>query len=130
MSHEVQKLANVNITDILWNDFSLDYLFRLAEMKAELTGVINLKQDSANMPNFAQKRAMLEAFGDIDDPDNKLYVTYRVMRLPPGKMEYNNKQLRRYYGRWSFNRKESRRGRSCGSYPYNGIIRRRGNIIY
>lgn len=81
MSHEVQKLANVNITDILWNDFSLDYLFRLAEMKAELTGVINLKQDSANMPNFAQKRAMIEAFGDIDDPNNKLYVTYRVMRM-------------------------------------------------
>lgn len=81
LSHEVQKLANVNITDILWNDFSLDYLFRLAEMKAELTGVINLKQDSANMPNFAQKRAMIEAFGDIDDPNNKLYVTYRVMRM-------------------------------------------------
>lgn len=81
LSHETQKLASVNITDIIWNDFSLDYLFRLAEMKAELTGVINLKQDSANMPNFAQKRAMIEAFGDIDDPNNKLYVTYRVMKM-------------------------------------------------
>lgn len=81
LSHEVQKLTTVNITDVNWSDFSLDYLFRLAEIKAELTGVINLKQDSANMPNFAQKRAMIEAFGDIDDPNNKLYVTYRVMKM-------------------------------------------------
>lgn len=72
-------LRSVTLKGIDWTNFAAQYLERLADMKADLTGKIALP--SSAIVNFEMKRKMLEAWGNIDDPANPLHVTYTKRNL-------------------------------------------------
>ena len=73
-------LKEVDIRGINWTNASGEILEKLCDLnKVELHGVINLSQ--AKPMTYALKHKLVELFGDIDDPTNKLYITYRAYEI-------------------------------------------------
>lgn len=71
---EAKGLRSLVCRGIDWNGFSLADTLRLAGMKADVTGKIALPAKAA--VSFEDKKRMIEAWGNVDSPDNPLYVTY------------------------------------------------------
>lgn len=67
----------VSIDGIDWVDFPVAYLMKLAAVKADLRGRIKL----SGAPTFEEKMALMEAFGNIDDEGNRLYLDYEKYYL-------------------------------------------------
>lgn len=67
-------LSEVTLTGINWNLDSLDLLLYLAQKKANIKGKITL--DSSINVTLNNKIILLSAFGNIDDPNNSLYISY------------------------------------------------------
>ena len=73
-------LKEVDIRGINWTNASGEIIEKLCDLnKVELHGVINLSQ--AKPMTYALKNKLVERFGDIDDPTNKLYITYRAYEI-------------------------------------------------
>lgn len=73
------NLSECEVKDVNWERFALEHLMKLASINADLEGTIALS-DSAS-PSFDDKVALLDTFGNIDDENNKLHVTYRKVYL-------------------------------------------------
>lgn len=69
-------LTSVDIDNIDWNGFSIDHLAKLCEIGAKLKGKIVLNTTNSNTLTGTQKFALINAYGNIDDPNNDLYVEY------------------------------------------------------
>lgn len=67
-------LREVSLTGIDWKSYPVANLEKLADLGAELTGSIALA--AADNMSFALKRKCLEVWGDIDDEDNPLHISY------------------------------------------------------
>lgn len=67
-------LSECVIDGINWSNFSLANLEYLASIRADLTGVVAIQ--STGIVSFALKKKLVEAWGDIDNENNKLYLTY------------------------------------------------------
>jgi hypothetical protein len=72
-------LKNVDIRGINWTNASGEILEKLCDLKANLRGYINLSQ--AKPMSYALKSKLVEQYGDIDNPQNPLYVTYRAYEI-------------------------------------------------
>ena len=71
------ELFEVRIDHVDWQDFRIAHLLKLAEIKADIKGKIILRES----PTFEEKIKLIEAFGNIDDRNNKLYVEYTKVYL-------------------------------------------------
>ena len=76
---EENVLKNVDIRGINWTNASGEIVEKLCDLKATLKGVINLSQ--AKPMTYALKHKLIEQYGDIDDPNNPLYITYRAYEI-------------------------------------------------
>jgi hypothetical protein len=79
LSSDNEVLASVRLTNINWTSFPTDYLLRLVELGATLKGRIAI--DSTENISFALKQKLIAIFGDIDDENNDLYITYKTNKL-------------------------------------------------
>lgn len=73
------SLSECRVGGVSWRRFAIDHLLRLASIRADLQGTIALDESVA--PNFDQKIALLDAFGNIDSESNRLHVTYKRVYL-------------------------------------------------
>lgn len=72
-------LSQVNLKNIGWiiNTLeALEFLLYLARNKAKITGKVTIAS-SLNV-SFTTKVVLMSAFGNIDDPNNDLYITYSI----------------------------------------------------
>ena len=69
-------LEKVVINGINWTNASGEIIEKLCDLKANLTGVINMP-DYGQM-TYALKSKLVEQYGNIDDPNNPLYITYKA----------------------------------------------------
>lgn len=74
LSSEDNALQTVTLRGINWSNFSVAYLEMLADLKADITGTIALPRTA--IVNFELKRKLLEAWGNVDDENNPLYIDY------------------------------------------------------
>lgn len=74
-------LSECTISGVNWSRFALEHMMKLADIRADLTGRIELVDDTANAPSFDDKVKLLDAFGDVDSLDNKLYIKYKPIYL-------------------------------------------------
>lgn len=79
LAAEDRILRSVKLRGIDWQNFSAVYLEMLADMKADITGTIALPRTA--IVNFNLKRKLLEAWGNIDDENNPLYIEYTKREL-------------------------------------------------
>lgn len=76
-----RHLKTVEIDNINWSNFAIDHLVYLANIGAKLSGTVALATSASNTLDYAQKQALMVAFGDIDDPYNTLHVTYTLRNI-------------------------------------------------
>ena len=81
LNRESRLLSSVNIDRVAWSNFSAEHLVYLASIGAKLTGRIDLATSSGDTLTFAQKQAIMAVYGDIDNEDNPLYVTYTTRNI-------------------------------------------------
>ncbi|MCM1440748.1 MAG: DUF1566 domain-containing protein, partial [Roseburia sp.] len=74
-------LSECTIANIQWTRFALEHMMKLADIKADLSGRIELVDDNNNAPTFEDKIKLLDAFGDVDEQSNKLYIKYKPIYL-------------------------------------------------
>ena len=79
LSSDDNVLRNAKFREIDWQNFSVVYLEMLADMKADITGHIQLQRTA--IVNFELKRKLLEAWGNVDDESNPLYIEYTKREL-------------------------------------------------
>jgi hypothetical protein len=68
-------------TGIDWNGAEESYIKRLLDINATLEGKINLKSLSNDL-----KVRLVAAYGNIDDSNNSLYITYQQRQIDSAKM--------------------------------------------
>ena len=81
LNRENRILTSVDINGVAWSNFSVDHLLYLAQIGAKLSGQIDLATSSSSTISYEQKTAIMRAFGNIDDKDNDLYVTYTTRNI-------------------------------------------------
>ena len=64
-------LATVILEGVNWENVAPSALVKLAEVHATLTGRVSL----SGSPTLAQKLALVAEYGNVDDPNNALYIT-------------------------------------------------------
>lgn len=79
LSTEDNILRSVKLRGVDWQNFSVAYLEMLADMKADITGRIQLQRTA--IVNFDLKRKLLEAWGNVDNESNPLYIEYTKREL-------------------------------------------------
>ena len=79
LSAEDNILRRAKLRGIDWQNFAVTYLEMLADMKADITGHIQLQRTA--IVNFDLKRKLLEAWGNVDDENNPLYIEYTKREL-------------------------------------------------
>lgn len=86
-----KNLTSLTILGIEWTDVSADTLNWLLDRQAKLTGKITLS-DSVSV-DATLKMRMVGMWGNIDDEDNSLYVTYTKVEIKSASLKGN-----RYFG--------------------------------
>ena len=81
LNRENRVLSAANIDGVSWSNFSVDHLLYLAQIGAKLSGRIALATSSSSTINYEQKTLLMQAFGNIDDEANDLYVTYTIRNI-------------------------------------------------
>ena len=76
---EDNKLSEIDIDGIDWTNASAEIVETLCDKNAKLKGKINIV--GANQMTFALKRKLIDRYGNIDDKDNDLYVTYEEQKI-------------------------------------------------
>ena len=76
LSNENNVLSDVEIDGIDWQDASVEILEILCDRKAKLKGRINIVGN--NQVTLEFKKKLMREYGNIDDENNSLYVTYVI----------------------------------------------------
>lgn len=79
LSNENNVLSDVEIDGIDWQDASAEIVEMLCDKKAKLKGKINIV--GTNKVTFELKKKLKELYGDIDDENNDLYVSYVLREI-------------------------------------------------
>lgn len=80
-SKNVCILKNIN-----WTAVEVSYLESLLDINAELSGKITIKNTSDNKLTNDLKVRLVNKYGDIDNPDNSLYITYEQYAITDVKL--------------------------------------------
>ena len=73
------KLSNVTLHGIDWTVDDVEFLVKLAEKNANLKGKITIS-DSVKI-TAAQKSTFIAAWGNIEDKNNSLYISYAIISI-------------------------------------------------
>ena len=91
LSDENNILNEIEVDGIDWQNASAEVVEMLCNRKAKLKGKINIEGN--NQMTFELKRKLSLEYGNIDDPNNNLYVTYVVRNIEnvtmPAKVYYS-----------------------------------------
>ena len=79
LANDGNVLREIDIDGIDWQDAGADIIEMLCDKKAKLKGKINIP--GQNQVPFALKTKLLNAYGNIDDPNNDLHITYEVRKI-------------------------------------------------
>lgn len=70
-----RQISNLRVNDVAWTDVTADFLWWLVGIEnVRITGSITLQ--STEYMTFDLKKELFEKFGDIDDENNDLYISY------------------------------------------------------
>ena len=90
LANENNVLSDIEIDGIDWQDASAEVVEMLCDRKAKLKGKINIEGN--NQMTFELKRKLALEYGNIDDPNNNLHITYVVRNIEnvsmPAKVYY------------------------------------------
>lgn len=89
-SGDTMALSRCVIDNVNWENFSVNYLMKLAAIDSDLKGRIQIP--TTQNITFDMKRQLLEKWGNIDDPNNPLYIEY-TKRI----VQYVNISGQRYF---------------------------------
>lgn len=78
-------LKNVDIRGINWTNASGEIIEKLCDLKANLTGKINMLY--VGQMTYALKSKLVKQYGNIDDPNNPLYITYKAEAIDSLKLQ-------------------------------------------
>ena len=79
LSDENNVLNEIEVDGIEWMNVSAEVVEMLCDKKAKLKGRIHIEGN--NQMTFDLKRKLSLEYGNIDDPNNDLYVTYVVRNI-------------------------------------------------
>ena len=79
IANENNKLSEIELDGIDWKDANAEVVEVLCDKKAKLKGKINIV--GANQVSLELKHKLLQQYGNIDDPNNTLHITYEVRVL-------------------------------------------------
>lgn len=79
LANENNVLSDVEINGIDWQNADPTIISMLCDIKARLKGHIHIP--GQNQVSLAFKLKLMEAFGNIDDENNDLYITYEVRQV-------------------------------------------------
>ena len=79
LANENNVLSDVEIDGIDWTDASAEIVELLCDKKAKLKGRINII--GANQVTYELKKKLKEQYGDIDNENNSLYISYEVRNI-------------------------------------------------
>ena len=85
LANENNVLSDIEIDGIDWQDADASIVGLLCDKKAKLKGRINIVGN--NKVNFALKRKLMNEYGNIDDPNNGLHITYVVRDITSVNMQ-------------------------------------------
>ena len=85
LANENNVLSDIEIDGIDWQDADASIVELLCDKKAKLKGKINIVGN--NKVNFALKRKLMEEYGNIDDANNGLHITYVVRDITSVDMQ-------------------------------------------
>ena len=91
LSSENSVLNEIEVDGIDWQNASAEVIEMLCDRKAKLKGKINIEGN--NQMTFELKRKLALEYGNIDDPNNNLHITYVVRNIEnvsmPAKVYYS-----------------------------------------
>ena len=91
LSSENSVLNEIEVDGIDWQNASAEVIEMLCDRKAKLKGKINIEGN--NQMTFELKRKLALEYGNIDDPNNNLHITYVVRSIEnvsmPAKVYYS-----------------------------------------
>lgn len=73
------KLTEIEIDGIDWQDASAEIVETLCDKHAKLKGKITIL--GANQVTLALKKKLMREYGNIDDPNNTLYINYQIREI-------------------------------------------------
>ena len=73
------KISEIEIDGIDWQNASAKIVETLCDKHAKLKGKITIL--GANQVTLALKKKLMREYGDIDDPNNALYVNYQIREI-------------------------------------------------
>lgn len=73
------KIAEIEIDGIDWQNASAEIVEMLCDKHAKLKGKITIL--GANQVTLALKKKLMREYGNIDDPNNTLYVNYQIREI-------------------------------------------------
>lgn len=76
---ENNKLTEIEVDGIDWQDASAEIIEMLCDKKASLKGKINIV--GVNQMTFELKRKLIAQYGNIDDINNDLHITYDERKI-------------------------------------------------
>ena len=96
-------LNNVKVHNINWVDVSVELLLYLANIAvSDIRGKIAIYEPdtSKNAVTFDVKNALVKKFGNIDNPDGNLYITYFIRKAT--EVNINGKRYLREVGSYEY----------------------------
>lgn len=72
-----KNVNSVTMENVEWSGMSVNVLTWLQDMDAKLSGSIGLSDNLT----YATKASLVSSYGNIDDPNNELYVTYNKFNI-------------------------------------------------
>lgn len=76
LANENNVLSDIEVDGIDWQDASAEIVEMLCDRKAKLKGKINIVGN--NQMTFELKKKLLKEYGNIDDVNNALHITYVI----------------------------------------------------
>lgn len=84
-ANKPERLTQVSIDNIEWTSCPEDLLMWLVGLKANLSGKISMSSENGAI-TFQDKLLLAKNYGNIDDINNSLYITYFVVDLHQGDL--------------------------------------------
>ncbi len=81
LSYKNMTLKNCSLEGINFTAFPIERIMKLANIGAKLTGKIALASSATDTLTAEQKQLLIALYGNIDDENNSLYVTYYIRSI-------------------------------------------------
>ena len=77
-----QRFTALTLQNFVWTEMTIDVLkYIMTCLNLRLKGRIDIIQNKENVVDYDFKNQLLTKFGNVDDPNNELYITYEMKHL-------------------------------------------------